>query len=96
METIAFFHIGAGHVCRGAVRVHVVAAILRVVFNNKDQRVVFVDRTVGNFLHQQANRVVVVGHVALGSVHLVDCRAEVAGVVVHKANQSQIRQTAVA
>ena len=88
-------HVSSGHVCRGAVRIHVVAAILRVVFHNEDQRVVLVDRAVGNLLYQQANGVVVVGHVALWRVHLIDCRAEVSGVVVHEANQGQIRQPAV-
>lgn len=54
----------------------------------------FVDWTVGYLLHQQADGVVVIGDVAIGSIHAVDRGCEVTGVVVHEADQGQTGETA--
>src|SRR5208337_1827876 len=87
------FHVGARHIGGGAVRIDVVAAILRVVFHDKDQRVVFVDGA-GDLLHQQAHRVIVIGYIPVRGVHQVRRSPEVSGVIVHEADQSQIRKSA--
>src|ERR1039458_4884573 len=66
-------------------------AILRVVFNHKDQSVVRVP-AVGDLLNQQAHRIVVVGYHQLRSIHAVNRDVEVSGVIVHEANQGQLSQ----
>ena len=65
VETSALLHVGARHEGDAAVRIDVVAAILRVVFNDEDQRVVRVP-AVGDLLDQQADGIVVVGLLASG------------------------------
>ena len=56
----ASLHVGARYERYRAVRIDMVAAILRVVFNDKDQRIVRVP-AVCDLLNQQANRVIVIG-----------------------------------
>ena len=70
------------------MRIDVIAAILRVVLNYKDQGVVGV-RAVGDLLDQQAYRIVVVGHLQVRSIHAVNRGSVVSGVIVHEANQGQ-------
>jgi len=53
------------------VRVDVVGAILRVVFNDKDEGVVRVNAP-GNLLDQQADRIVVIGFLKLRSIYKVN------------------------
>ena len=84
-------HVGAHDVRGAAVRIDVVAAILRVVFNRKDQRVVGVG-AVGNLLNQQADRIVVIGYLQVRSIHAVNRHRVVSSVIVHEANQGQRRQ----
>ena len=52
-----------------AVRVHVIGAVLRVVFENENRRVLPVGAC-GNFLNEKAERVVVVRNVKLRRRHI--------------------------
>ena len=63
--TRALLHVGARHEGDAAVRIDVVAAILRVVFHHKDQGVIRV-LAVGDLLNQQADRIVVIGYLSSG------------------------------
>src|ERR1035441_5905005 len=68
--------------------VDVIAAILRVVLDHEDERVVRI-RAMRDLLDQQAYRVIVVGHFEIGRVHAVDRLTEISGVIVHQAHQAQ-------
>ena len=68
VETDCIPHVSARHVGGGAVRIDVIAAILRVVFHDKNQSVVFVHGAVGDFLHQQSHGIVVVGLIAVRGI----------------------------
>ena len=70
------------------MRVDVVRAVLRVVLEHEDQRVVRV-AAVRDLLDEQADRVVVVRLLRLGRVHAVDRRVEAAHVVVREAAPSR-------
>ena len=91
VETSALlFHVSAGHKGYGAVGIDVVAGILRVVFNDKDERVVGVDGAVGDGLNQHSDRVVVIRLLQLRRVQPETAGvAEVSGVIVHEADQAQ-------
>ena len=82
--------VGAGHKRDAAVGIDVVAAILRVVFDDKDESVAFVERAVRDLLHQQADRIVVIGLIPIRSIDQVNRGPEVSSVVVHEADQAQI------
>ena len=71
-----------------------VAGILRVVFNDKDQGVLCVN-AVGDGLNQQSDRIVVIRILQLRRDQSESAGVgEASGVVVHKANQAQRRQSA--
>ena len=55
----ALFHIGAHDECDAAVGIDVVGAVLRIVFDHEDQRVVLV-LAISDLLHQQSNGIVVI------------------------------------
>ena len=89
----ALFHERPREEDDAAVRVHVVWPVLSVVFDHHDQRVVL-EAAVGHFLYQQAERVVVVGHLRVRRVHAEFRRAEITEVVVRETHKGQIRQLA--
>src|ERR1035441_1274096 len=89
----ALLDVGARDEGDAAVRIDVVAAILRVVFDDEDQSVAGV-LAVGDLLNQQAHRIVVVGLLILRNSHVVNGGIEVPGVIVHEAHQTQRGQAA--
>lgn len=61
----ALLHVGAGYIGGAAVGVNVVAAILGIVLDDEDERVIGVD-ALGDLLNEHADRVVVIGDLRLG------------------------------
>src|SRR5450755_885640 len=67
----ALLHVGTDDEGDAAVSVNVVCAVLRIVFDDEDQGVVFVS-AFGDFVHQQTDRVVVIGLLDLDGIDSVD------------------------
>ena len=68
-------------------------AILGIILDHKNEGAVFVT-AVGDFLSQQSDRVVIVRDLKFGRVDAQDCGSEIASVIVHEANEREIRQAA--
>ena len=83
----ALLDVRAGKERNAAMCIDMVRAILSIVFQNNDQRIVVVALALGHFLHNQSNGVVIVCGLDFGRVYAVNSRAEVAGVVVHHADE---------
>ena len=81
-------HIRSNDESKTAVAADVVGAILGIVFNHEDERVVGVG-AVGDLIDRQSYRVVVVGNLKFRRVHTETGGAEVAEVVMIIAQQSQ-------
>ena len=62
---------------------HMIGAVLRIILDDKDQRAVGI-RAVGNLVDRERRSVGVIGHLHLGRVHPVDCRAETAEVIMRR------------
>src|SRR5208283_4182540 len=85
----ALCHIGANDEGQTAVATDVVGAILGIVFDHEDERVVGVG-AVGDDIRRQSYCIVVVGNLNFRRVHAKTGGAEVAEVIVIVAQQSQI------
>src|ERR1017187_1949968 len=81
--------VGANDEGKTAVAADVVGAILRIVFNHEDERVVGVG-AVGDLVDRQSYRVVVVGNLKLRRVHTETRAAEAAEMVMIVSQESQI------
>src|SRR5262249_51395075 len=68
--------------------IHVVRTVLRVIFYHENQRVVPV-MTVRDLVHQQAERIVVVGHLLGKRIDAIDRSAKASEMVVHNTEKLQ-------
>ena len=66
------------------------AGAMRVVFHNADQRAVFVG-TVGYLVDQHPNRVIVIGHLPLGRIHIIQRNVKTPGMIHTETNQLESR-----
>ena len=72
---------------QGAVRIHVIRSVLRIVLDNEDRRVIPV-RAVGNGIGYASYRQIVVGD---GSSRRGSSAARPAGVIVRQVQQDKLR-----
>src|SRR5215472_3437100 len=84
----------ANHVGNAAMGIHVVRTILGVIFHYENERVVSV-RAVGDFVHKQAQRIVVVRHLLGKGIHAVDSGTEAAKMFMHNAEKLKRGKVAV-
>jgi len=73
------------------VRIDVIGAVLGIIFDDEDQGVVFIG-TVRNFLREQTDGIVVVGHLQAWRVNSVQSGAEATEMIMRESHEGKTRQ----
>src|SRR6266436_4080166 len=70
-------------------------SILRIILDYENEGVAAIPLALRNLLDDAADRVIVVGRLDFRRVYAIDGGPETSGVIVHHANEPQVRQVAI-